>query len=50
MFKRYLLGLLLVALLIPAAHAVEGMVTIKSSHSVSETVNRLEQALSGAGF
>ena len=50
MFKRYLLGLLLAALLIPAAHAVEGMVTIKSSHSVSETVNRLEQALSAAGF
>ena len=50
MFKRYLLGLMLAALLIPAAHAVEGMVTIKSSHSVSETVNRLEQALSGAGF
>ena len=49
-FKRYVPGLLLAALLIPAAHAVEGMITIKSGHSVSETVNRLEQGLSSAGF
>ena len=49
-FKRYVPGLLLTALLIPAAHAVEGMITIKSGHSVTETVNRLEQGLNSAGF
>ena len=49
MLKRCLLGLA-VLLVLPAAHAVDGLVTITSSHSVSETVNRLEKAVSGAGF
>lgn len=50
MFKRYLFAGLFVAMLSPVAQAVEGMMSVPSAHSVAETVNRLEKALSAAGF
>jgi uncharacterized protein (DUF302 family) len=50
MFKRYLFAGLFLAMMLPTAHAVDGMITMQSAHSVTDTVNRLEKGLSGAGF
>ncbi len=50
MLKRYLIVSVFALMLVPMAHAVEGMMTAQSAHSVAETVNRLEKALSDAGF
>ena len=50
MLKRYLFGGLFVAMMVPAVQAAEGMLTVQSAHSVADTVNRLETALSAAGF
>lgn len=50
MMKRALfVGLLMVGCL-PAAYATDGMISIQSAHSVAATMDRLEKALSGAGF
>ena len=50
MLKRYLIAGVFMVAFVPLAHAVEGMMTVQSTHSVAETVNRLEKALSAAGF
>ena len=50
MLKRYLIVGVFALMLAPVAHAVEGMMTVQSAHTVAETVNRLEKALSAAGF
>jgi len=50
MLKRNLLAVLFIVALAPAVQAVEGMMTLQSAHSVTDTVNRLETALSAAGF
>ncbi|MEO1081117.1 MAG: DUF302 domain-containing protein [Pseudomonadota bacterium] len=47
--RRFLFSILL-SLMCPAVLAAEGLVTLSSSHSVSETVDRLEQALTAQGF
>jgi len=50
MFKRFLFAGFFLATMLPAAHAVDGMMTMQSAHSVPDTVTRLEKGLSGAGF
>lgn len=50
MLKRTLFAGFFLAIVLPVAHAAEGMITMQSAHSVAETVNRLEKGLSGAGF
>lgn len=42
--------LLLLALFTGASHAAEGLITITSPHSVQETADRLEKAVTDAGF
>jgi uncharacterized protein (DUF302 family) len=50
MLKRILcLGLVLLAGL-PVVQAAGGMISVRSSHSVADTVDRLDKALTGAGF
>ena len=50
MLKRVLFAGFAMFLLLPSAQAVEGMMSVQSTHSVAETVNRLEKSLSAAGF
>jgi uncharacterized protein (DUF302 family) len=50
MLKRILCAGLVLAAYLPVAHAAEGMVSVQSSHSVADTVDRLETALTGADF
>ena len=47
---RILSLLLTTLLLMPAAYADDGLVTIKSNHSVSGTLDRLEQAVTDKGM
>ncbi len=42
--------LLLAMLLVLPAHAADGLLTIRSSHDVATTVDRLEKIVTGAGF
>jgi uncharacterized protein (DUF302 family) len=42
--------LILVFLLLPSAYAAGGMITMSSAHTVGETTDRLEAALTKAGF
>ena len=48
--KHRTLGLLALAVAATPALAVDGMQTVKSEHPVAATADRLEQALSQAGF
>jgi len=48
--KKILMTLSLTVLLTLNANAGEGMITIKSAHSVSETANRLESILQSKGM
>jgi len=50
MLRRVVFAGFVLSMLIPAAQAVEGMMSVQSAHSVVETVNRLEKSLSAAGF
>jgi uncharacterized protein (DUF302 family) len=50
MLNKQLLVCMLLVVFWTSANAVDGLLTVQSSHSVSETVNRLEQKLSAAGF
>lgn len=50
MHKALVLGVVLGALITAAAHAADGLLTIRSNHSVAHTTDRLEDALGRAGF
>ena len=50
MRARQLFAGLCMTVLLPAAHAAEGLNTLSSAHPVGETVDRLTQRLEAAGF
>lgn len=48
--RKYILTLILTSLLVSPVFASEGMITIKSAHSVKVTADRLEKVLNSKGM
>lgn len=48
--RKFILALFLTSFIISTAGATEGMINIKSAHSVAETADRLEKILASKGM
>ena len=48
--RKFILALFLTSFIVSTASATEGMINIKSAHSVAETADRLEKILASKGM